>query len=130
MIFSQIKIPAGWEHDPQGIINNLAYFYDINSSRWLTVKDHLIAKMEAKTFICQTIDIDLEKQPMELVAWAMDKDGKWYAHEEDIEIPDDAQVRWWCEEQLKWRRMMPSEYPDYSGDWKDSKIIRPGLMDG
>jgi hypothetical protein len=72
--------------------------------------------------IRQTIDIDLSKQPEELVAWAMDLDGNWFGFTHaDLNIGGSI----WTDPIGQSHVLFPSQYPTFKGDWKDSLLVRP-----
>jgi len=134
----KLEIPAGWKvdqgiegrphvhakgcyiyHDPN--ITNLPERYHgwtpFNGAQWGKIH----------TIISQTINIDLDKQPTEFIAWAMNENGDWKAHKS---IPRCHTLHWADRKKKTTNRriLVDSECPDYDGDWKDSLLVRPEAL--
>jgi hypothetical protein len=66
--------------------------------------------------------VDWSREREWVKAVAMDSDGKWFRYDKFPEIGKyDA---WWADG-CKHQSMHRSEYPQFTGDWKDSLCIRP-----
>ncbi len=67
------------------------------------------------------------KQPEEVVVICRDDDGRWYKYDGE---PDLDTVNWMCVGGAEIAYMFPSECPQFKGDWKDSRMVRPDKWEG
>lgn len=126
-----ISIPPGWVELTVGepIREEGLYFYNDelktwNKSRvWDLSNEYLYRRSAYKLHIKQVIDINLSRQPEELVAVGMDECGEWVAYA-NIPIIDDDQ--WFDDMRGYARSLLKSECPkDFNRPWKDSLLVRP-----
>ena len=120
-------IPAGWEVFSEGGINEDCYWSFPNSIRWRRNGKSDIHSVHNRNiiFIRQTINIDLSKQPKELVAFAMDEDRSWNSYDS---IPYLVLRGNWGNKDGTSNYLYPSQHPDYSGSPENSLLVRPEAM--
>jgi hypothetical protein len=66
--------------------------------------------------------VDWSKEREWVKAVAMDKDGRWVRY--NVTPKADGSGNWWFPD-CEFQRIHPSEYPQFTGDWKDSLCVRP-----
>ena len=126
------EIPAGWRALKGGERKERGdYILDGQTKKWRMINDNNVGDqihyLAWKT-IRQTINIDLSRQPVELVSFAMDSDGQWVGHNEEVR---QATKNWIhsCGHFSVSREFLKSEEPtNFTGNWQDSLLVRPETM--
>jgi len=125
----QISIPPGWSLIPdKGLFKGRDYVFI--EGRWQRARDTLAPNIENKSLeglsiIIQDIDIDLDNQPEEFVAFAMDADGNWHGYTKGIPTCRYEDGFWDEVNNSLEILIMKSQSPKYSSGWKDSLLVRP-----
>jgi hypothetical protein len=66
--------------------------------------------------------VDWSKEREWVKAIAKDRSGSWCRFDG---VPVMAKENWLIDDPFRYIWMHPSEYPQFTGDWKDSLCIRP-----
>lgn len=96
--------------------------------------DGVLSRREMKDFdiVSPWFDpplVDWDKFPKHIIALAMNDDGTWRGYLDRPNGINEKQGVWYLTERPYFRAMFeikPADYPIFSGDWRDSLVIRPG----
>lgn len=124
-------IPAGWRLVNEGESTlGIDYVYSKLANGWIQYSSNLgrTAALSNHVFITQTINIDLSKQPKELVAFARHKCGSWSGFNY---VPEPLNATWRYDGKIveTCRDLLKSEEPtNCNAHWEDSLLVRPEAM--
>ena len=115
-----ISIPPGWELQEYKPIKNHYLYVD---GKWVHQLKYIERSGHKYKYITQKIDIDLSKQPEELISFSMDENGEWWSFKNINPSIGMCSANW---AGICGRKLFESEYPkNFTGNWKDSLLVRP-----